>query len=288
MHSTSRRIIRCSAGEKSRPSIRVANLPAPPNSASITANTSDGSHTISPLPRSGLTATRLKLAGTTTSRRNAPYFWTRVLPIETSGLLRIRSNTPVRRLRAKRSLTASSAGMRRCTTRSRFARSNERTAARSSAASASGVDVAVARPCSSASTSSCDRICCVMLGTRSARRSLDDEARELHRADRVDRRRGLLALALLRGRFVARVLRRVVDRDAQRAQRLAPDLPRELVLALGGQQLGRALLRQHRSEVVADRGHVLAQPIAEVRILDHQLVQSRVRVRQPDGKQAQE
>ena len=45
---------RCSVGEKSRPSMRVWNLPAPPNSASMTANTSVGSHTIRPLPRSGL------------------------------------------------------------------------------------------------------------------------------------------------------------------------------------------------------------------------------------------
>ena len=46
---------RCSVGENSRPSMRVWYLPAPPKSASITANTRFGSHTTSAEPRSGLT-----------------------------------------------------------------------------------------------------------------------------------------------------------------------------------------------------------------------------------------
>ena len=37
---------RCSVGEKSRPSIRVWNLPTPPNKVSMTPNTSEGSHTV--------------------------------------------------------------------------------------------------------------------------------------------------------------------------------------------------------------------------------------------------
>ena len=40
-------MMRCSVGEKSRPSMRVWYLPAPPNKASITENTSVGSQTIS-------------------------------------------------------------------------------------------------------------------------------------------------------------------------------------------------------------------------------------------------
>ena len=69
--------------------MRVWYLPAPPNSASITANTSVGSHTIRPEPRSGFTLTMLKLVGTTISRRKALYFCTLIGPIEISGLLLI-------------------------------------------------------------------------------------------------------------------------------------------------------------------------------------------------------
>ena len=93
-------------------------LPAPPNSESITANTSVGSHTISPLPRSGLMLTRLKLVGTTISRKKALYFCTLMLPIDTSGLLRMKLNSPMRMLRAKRSLMTSIVGMRPRTMRS--------------------------------------------------------------------------------------------------------------------------------------------------------------------------
>ena len=53
--STRRRMMRCSVAEKSRPSMRVGYLPAPPKRASITANTSGGSQTIRPEPRSGRT-----------------------------------------------------------------------------------------------------------------------------------------------------------------------------------------------------------------------------------------
>ncbi len=57
--------MRCSVAEKSRPSMRVWNLPAPPNSASMTENTRVGSHTIRPEPRKGRAAMMLKLVGTT-------------------------------------------------------------------------------------------------------------------------------------------------------------------------------------------------------------------------------
>ena len=103
--------------------MRVWYLPAPPNSASITANTRFGSHTTSAEPRSGLTVTMLKLVGTTISRRKALYFCTLMPPIDTSGLLRIRLNRPMRMLRAKRSLTTSIVGMRPRTMRSWLARS---------------------------------------------------------------------------------------------------------------------------------------------------------------------
>ena len=114
---------RCSVGEKSRPSMRVWNLPAPPNSESMTANTSVGSQTIRPEPRSGCTLTMLKLVGTTISRRKALYFCTLMPPIETSGLLRMKLNRPMRMLRAKRSLMISIVGMRPRTMRSWLARS---------------------------------------------------------------------------------------------------------------------------------------------------------------------
>ena len=69
--STRRLMTRCSVGEKSRPSMRVWNLPTPPYSVSMMPNTSEGSHTIRPLPRSGRIATMLKLVGTASSRRKA-------------------------------------------------------------------------------------------------------------------------------------------------------------------------------------------------------------------------
>ena len=123
MQSTRRWIMRCSVGEKSRPSMRVWNLPTPPNSASITANTRLGSHTIRPEPRSGRTETMLKLVGTTISRRKAEYFCTLMPLIETSGLLRMKLNSPMRMLRAKRSPMISIVGMRPRTIRSWLARS---------------------------------------------------------------------------------------------------------------------------------------------------------------------
>ena len=118
MQLTRRWITRISVAEKSRPSMRVWYLPLPPYSASITANTSDGSHTISPLPRSGLTLTMLKLVGTTISRKNALYLRTLAPPMDTSGLLRTRLNSPSRMLRAKRSPMISIVGMRPRTMRS--------------------------------------------------------------------------------------------------------------------------------------------------------------------------
>ena len=64
----------------------------------MTANTSVGSHTISPSRSSGM-LTMLKLVGTTISRRKALYFCTLMPPIEISGLLRRKLNRPTRRLR---------------------------------------------------------------------------------------------------------------------------------------------------------------------------------------------
>jgi hypothetical protein len=90
----------------------------PPNSESMTANTRLGSQTIRPDPRSGFTDTRLKLVGTTISRRKALNFCTLMPPIETSGDLRMRLNSPMRMLRAKRSLMTSMVGMRPRTMRS--------------------------------------------------------------------------------------------------------------------------------------------------------------------------
>ena len=63
---------------------------------SLTANTSVGSHTISPAPRSGRTLMMLKLVGTTISRRKALYFCTLMMPIEISELLRMKLNRPSR------------------------------------------------------------------------------------------------------------------------------------------------------------------------------------------------
>ena len=114
---------RCSVAEKSRPSIRVAYLPAPPNRASITAKTSGGSQTTRPRPRSGFTETMLKLVGDAISRRKALYLWTCIGPIETSGLFLMKPNRPVRMFLAKRSLMISSAGMRSRTIRSWLTRS---------------------------------------------------------------------------------------------------------------------------------------------------------------------
>ena len=105
-------MMRCSVGEKSRPSMRTGYLPLPPNSASMTAKTSAGSHTTRPEPRSGRTPTMLKLVGTTSSRRKALYFLTSMPPIETSMPLRRKADRPTRTLRANRSITISSAGMR--------------------------------------------------------------------------------------------------------------------------------------------------------------------------------
>ncbi len=65
----------------------------------------------------------LKLVGTTISRRKALYFCTLMLPIEISGLLRMKLNSPMRMLRAKRSLMISIVGMRPRTIRSWLARS---------------------------------------------------------------------------------------------------------------------------------------------------------------------
>jgi hypothetical protein len=123
MQATRRSITRCSVAEKSRPSMRVWNLPEPPNSESMTANTMLGSQTIRPEPRSGRTCMMLKLVGTTISRRKALYFCTLMPPMETSGLLRIMLNSPTRMLRAKRSLMISMVGMRPRTMRSWLARS---------------------------------------------------------------------------------------------------------------------------------------------------------------------
>ena len=114
---------RCSVAEKSRPSIRVGYLPAPPKRASITAKTSGGSQTTRPRPRSGFTETMLKLVGEAISRRKALNLWTCIGPIETSGLLRMKPNRPVRMFLAKRSLMISSAGMRSRTIRSWLTRS---------------------------------------------------------------------------------------------------------------------------------------------------------------------
>ena len=115
-------MMRFSVAEKSRPSMRVANLPAPPNSASMTAKMSDGSQITSPWPRNGLTWTMLKLVGTAISRRNAEYFITLTPPSETSGLFLRKLKRPRRMLRAKRSITISIVGMRPRTMRSWFAR----------------------------------------------------------------------------------------------------------------------------------------------------------------------
>jgi hypothetical protein len=81
---------------------------------------------MSPLPRSGLTLMMLKLVGTTISRRKALNFCTLMPPMLTSGLLRIRLNSPMRMLRAKRSLMTSIVGMRPRTMRSWLARSYSR------------------------------------------------------------------------------------------------------------------------------------------------------------------
>ena len=110
--------MRISVGVSSRPSMRVCNLPCPPNSVSITWNTRFGSNTMSPVPRSGLTCTRLRLAGTARLRRNSLYRSTRTGATEISTLRRVRLASAPRSARAKRSCTSSSVGMRPRTTRS--------------------------------------------------------------------------------------------------------------------------------------------------------------------------
>ena len=64
-------MMRCSVWVKSRPSTRVWKRPSPPNRLSITVNTSVGSHTTSPEPRSGRTCTTFRLVGTGSVRKNA-------------------------------------------------------------------------------------------------------------------------------------------------------------------------------------------------------------------------
>ena len=151
-------MMRCSVAEKSRPSMRVGYLPAPPNSASITAKISCGSQTMRPRPRSGLMLTMLKFVGTAISRRKALYLCTRTVPIETSGLFLMKANRPERMFLAKRSPTISSVGMRSRTMRSWFARSKLRTPS-ASGASGSSESLSPEMPCRRASTSSCVRIC---------------------------------------------------------------------------------------------------------------------------------
>ena len=79
-------MMRCSVGVKSRPSTRVWKRPSPPNMLSTTRNTRLGSNTTSPVPRSGLAMTRLRLVGTTRLRTNSAYFCTLIGPTETSAL----------------------------------------------------------------------------------------------------------------------------------------------------------------------------------------------------------
>src|SRR5450631_2992637 len=273
-------MMRCSVAEKSRPSIRVGYLPAPPNKASMTAKTSDGSQTISPSPRKGLTLTMLKLVGTAISRRKALYLCTRTVPIETSGLFLMKAKRPARMFFAKRSPTISSVGMRSRTIRSWFARSKLRTP---SARGASGASESLSpeMPWSSASTSSWVRICSFI----AVPGSLDDEAREVHVLDRVSRRTDAL-LRLLRhrrrrgrgGRFGAARLRRgrcrrrhrlgPGDLDSHRPHRLAHDLVGELFLAAAAEQILRGLARDDHEDGVADRRHVAAHLVGEDRAFD--------------------
>src|SRR4051794_40999547 len=108
-------------------------------------------------------------------------------------------------------------------------------------------------PCSSASTSSCERICWfIALG---GSRLLDDEVREVHGRHR--QRLGAPLLLLLRlvavGLLVVLV---VVDVVAHRARGFAPHLLGELVLAFAVHQLRGGLLAERHEDVVADRRHV--------------------------------
>ncbi|XHO07403.1 hypothetical protein ACEQUB_p00649 (plasmid) [Ralstonia syzygii] len=57
-------------------------------------------------------------AGTTRLRMNSLYFWTFTGPTEISALRRRKLNSPMRQLRANRSLMISSVGMRPRTMRS--------------------------------------------------------------------------------------------------------------------------------------------------------------------------
>src|SRR5436305_13800365 len=104
-------------------------------------------------------------------------------------------------------------------------------------------------PWSSASTSSCERICWFMGW------SLDDEAREVHVADRALVERRLRRLLFVAGGRPG-VLVLVLELDAQGPHRLAHHLVGELLLAGAGQQLLRALVREHHENAVADRRHV--------------------------------
>ncbi|MCY1249181.1 hypothetical protein D9M72_626910 [compost metagenome] len=116
-------MMRCSVAENSRPSTRICCVPVPPNSVSITPKTSVGSQISRPEPRSGRTCTMLMLVGTTTLRRKAPNFCTFTGPTAISGLRRMKLKMPMRKLRAKRSFTISSVGMRPRTIRSWLERS---------------------------------------------------------------------------------------------------------------------------------------------------------------------
>jgi hypothetical protein len=105
-------MMRISVGVKSRPSMQAGNFACPPNIQSTSCATRVDSSTISPMPRSGLTCTRFRLAGSTRLRTNSEYLSTHTGPAVTSMFLRAKSDSALRSRRANWSLTRSSVGMR--------------------------------------------------------------------------------------------------------------------------------------------------------------------------------
>src|SRR5690606_1076310 len=141
---------------------------------STTVNTSFGSNTIRPVPRSGLNRIRLRLVGTYSECMYSPNL-TRSMPrTDRSAERRIRLNRPIRHRRTKRSLTISRVGMRPRMMRSWLAKSYGR-ATPGSTGSGSVLTAPESTPGSRASISSWESRSLTLMA---ARASLGDEAGE--------------------------------------------------------------------------------------------------------------
>src|SRR5690606_8925141 len=170
-------ITRISVTVNSRPSMRVGYRPSPPKKLSTTANTSFGSNTIRPMPRSGLKRIRLRLVGTYSECMYSPNLTRSIPRTDRSAERRIRLNRPMRQSRTKRSLTISRVGIRPRMIRSWLAKSYGR-ATPGSTGSGPVLTTPESTPCRRASISSWESRSLLLMGACAL---LGDEAGEQQR-----------------------------------------------------------------------------------------------------------